>query len=231
MEESAARRKVGRVGLQEPELYQVGVTQAARQHQRVAAGVLHGRRVQVRQVVERRVVGQHIVDEREVQPGIAVAFEHAHVGVVGQPFVDFVGQRIGLRIRRRRGELANQRAIARARLEHENRPARAPRIEIQRHGDVIAPAVLIDERGRAGHARLLHVDEQNDVVLELRADLQRPRGLQQHAHGVSIVRRPRPQPHRVVVAGQQDRRARPRARDPRHHVFRVPGHHDRAALI
>ena len=231
MEEEPSGGEVDGVGPRPAKLGKIGVAKSSRQRQRVTAGVLDCRRVEMCHVVEGRVVRQHIVDEREVETGVAIPLEYAQVGVVGQALVDLVSERGRDRVGSGGGELADQCAIAIAGLEHEVRTARPAGLEVQHYVDVFAPRMRPRECIRAGHARLFHVEEKDDVILERSACLQHACRLQQYADRVSIVGGSRPRTDRVIVAAQQHRPTVAGAFQSRHDVFRPPGEHERIALI
>ena len=109
------------------------------------------------EIVERRVVLRDVADESKVRALVAGGFEHGEVGVVGKKFVSEIGECVrGRKGRVFRVEL-HDRIIGGAGFEHQARAGSAARVDVDRRGDFLGPAMLIDEHARADQARFFAI--------------------------------------------------------------------------
>jgi hypothetical protein len=144
-----------------------------------------------------------------LQPRVA---EDREVGVVGHPAVDLVADRARARVRRHARVLIDEPPVAAARLKHQRRTARAPRLEVEHNADVAEPRVLLDERAGAEQPALFPVRDEEDHVVCRPVRREHARHLEQRRNGRPVVARAARGGgvgvSRVVVGGKHHRLAR-----------------------
>ena len=161
--------------------------------------------VQIGDAVGVRVVVADTFDEGEVKGVEASPLKDRQIRVVRQELINLIRERVGDRMRGGLAEFSDETAVTAARLEHHRRPAAAARVEVQHDACVFRRRVLVDESPRARQPHLLPVREQQDhVVLQRLARLQRARRLKQRRHARTVVTRAGALRHRVVVRDEQD---------------------------
>jgi hypothetical protein len=199
-EEGAERVEVD--GVARLQVVEVKLAEASRERKSIRAVVLEASLVKLFGAVERGVVARDAVGVGEVEAGCARALEDRHVRVVRQPLVDGVHERVGDRVRRCR-KLADERAVAFARLEHHGGAARAARLEVEHERHALHRRVLAREAARAEESEFFGVREDDEeVVAERRAGLQRAQSFEQSGDARAVVRSARPRRHGVVMRGE-----------------------------
>ena len=186
-------------------LPQIGVGQRPRHGQDVIAMVLHRRRRDVGQIVERRVVARHSADAPEIDAAQPDALEHRHVGVVGQHLVDVIKERAGRRPRKRAGHDRQQPAIVTARLEEIAAARRAAIVDVDDRGHV-AREIGVGHKGfRSQQSELLSVRDQKEDGVAKALVANRSRHLDQCGDSDAIVGSSRARADRIVMGGEDER--------------------------
>src|SRR3989442_9395000 len=112
------------------------------QGERVLAVMLETRQVEILWRVDGSVVGLPVADEGKVQPRGALLLEDGNVGVVGQVFVDLVGEGGSEGMRSRKGEFADEAAVFGAGFEHLREACISASLEVQSQANVLRPGML-----------------------------------------------------------------------------------------
>ena len=194
-----------------------GSASARTSAERVLPLVLDRTRVEVGQVVARRVVANRPVDEGQVRPRNAEPPQHGEVGVVREQPVDGREQRAPHRTRRPLGEAAGHEGAGARGLEEQARAPGAAGFQVHHRAHLACGGVEKEGLG-AAQPRLLRVVDEQDHVGGGGLGAERPGDLEGDGHARAVVGGARPGGNRVEVGGDEHRWAAPAARQAGHDV-------------